>query len=368
MFDAIKPLLDGGIINEDTSRAITEAWVSKLNEAREEIRAELREEYAQKYSHDKEVMVEALDKMVSEYLSEEIREFHEERKALNEDRVRAQEQLRQTATNFNNFLVQKLAEEIRELRSERQHQMEGRKALEGFVVRALAEEIREFATDKRALVEAKVKLVAEGREKLRQLQARFIAESSRKVSHAVTTHLASEMQQLKEDIKIARENDFGRRIFESFASEYSATHLNEKVETRRLMSELAQKNAQLQEAAKKIKESQTLIESKEREVRIIKESTERQKVLSKLLGTLNKEKSAVMKDLLESVQTPKLQAAFDKYLPAVLNGSGSKPAQQAKATLTEGAIREVTGDKSAKVEVEVEGRDNVIDLKRLAGL
>ena len=40
MFDAIKPLLESGIINEETSQAINEAWESKLNEAREQVRAE----------------------------------------------------------------------------------------------------------------------------------------------------------------------------------------------------------------------------------------------------------------------------------------------------------------------------------------
>ena len=88
MFDAIKPLVDSGIINEDTRQAISEAWETKLNEARETIRAELREEFAQRYEHDKGLMVDALDNMVTEALSEEIREFAEEKQAMAEDRVK----------------------------------------------------------------------------------------------------------------------------------------------------------------------------------------------------------------------------------------------------------------------------------------
>ncbi len=52
MFDAIKPLLESGLINEDVSRELNEAWESKLNEARESVRSELREEFAQRYEHD----------------------------------------------------------------------------------------------------------------------------------------------------------------------------------------------------------------------------------------------------------------------------------------------------------------------------
>ena len=47
MFDAIKPLLESGLINEEVSKELNEAWESKLNEARESVRAELREEFAQ---------------------------------------------------------------------------------------------------------------------------------------------------------------------------------------------------------------------------------------------------------------------------------------------------------------------------------
>jgi hypothetical protein len=57
MLDAIKPLLDSGLINEDVSRELNEAWENKLTEAREQVRAELREEFAQRFEHDKQVMV-----------------------------------------------------------------------------------------------------------------------------------------------------------------------------------------------------------------------------------------------------------------------------------------------------------------------
>jgi hypothetical protein len=369
MFDAIKPLLESGLINEDIGAQLNEAWESKLNEAKEQVRAELREEYAQKYEHDRSVMVEALDKMVTESLSTEIQEFHEERQALNEDRVKAKQQLRENAQKFNEFMVTKLAEEIKELRTDRKSMKESQEKLEKFIVHALAREIKEFAQDKQAVVEAKVKLVAEGREQLEALKSRFVTESAKRMNAVVTKHLKGEISQLKEDIQAARENNFGRKLFEAFASEFSVTHLNEKAETRKLMQQLQEKDQLIAESKKQIQKTQQLVESKEREVRIIKESNERTKVMSELLSPLNEEKAALMKNLLESVQTPKLKATFDKYLPAVLNnGQVQKPAQ--KQALTESAqIKEVTGDKSAKREaVDVEERDNVIDIKRLAGL
>ena len=366
MFDAIKPLLESGLINEDIGAQLNEAWESKLNEARQQVRAELHEEFAQRYEHDRSVMVEALDKMVTESLSEEIEEFHNEKQAMNEDRIQAQMKLRESATKFNDFMVTKLAEEIKELRADRQIAKESQQKLEQFIVHALAREIKEFAQDKQAVVEAKVKLVAEGRQQLEKLKARFVAESAKKLATAVAGQLKGEIGQLKEDIKVAKENNFGRRIFESFAGEFSVTHLNDKAETRKLMQKLEEKDRQLAESITKINETKKLVESKEREVRIIKESNLREKTMTELLSTLNEEKATVMQNLLESVQTPKLQAAFDKYLPAVLNTGAVKKA--AKSNLTESTITEVTGDKAAKQEVDMEQRDNVIDIKRLAGL
>jgi len=366
MFDAIKPLLESGLINEDVGRELNEAWESKLNEAREQVRAELREEFAQRYEHDRSVMVEALDKMVTEGLTTEIEEFQTERQAMNEDRVKAQQKLRESATKFNDFMVTKLAEEIKELRSERKIQLENQQKLEQFIVHALAREIKEFTQDKQAVVEAKVKLVAEGRKQLETLKARFVAESASRINQVVTKHLKGEMGQLKEDIKVARENNFGRRIFESFASEFSVTHLNDKAETRKLMNALQLKDEQLAESIAKVNQAQKLVESKEREVRIIKESNLREKTMGDLLSTLNEEKADTMRNLLESVQTPRLQAAFDKYLPAVLNTGMEKKSSK---TMIRESVQEVTGDKSAKQkEVDMEQRDNVIDIKRLAGL
>lgn len=367
MLDAIKPLLDSGLINEDVSKSLNEAWEIKLNEAKEQVRAELREEYAQKYEHDRSVMVEALDKMLTESLSEEIREFHEEKKAMSEDRVKGKLQMQEHAAKFNNFMVTKLAEEIRELRNDRKVAMEHQQKLENFVVHALAREIKEFSTDKKAVVEARVQLVAEGRKQLEALKAKFVAENAQKVGKVVANHLKGELSQLKEDIKTARENNFGRKLFEAFASEYSVTYLNDKAETRKIKAELDAKEVQLAEATAKIAEASKLVESKDREVRIIKESTQREKALEELLAPLNNEKAQVMKTLLESVQTTKLKAAFDKYLPAVLNTGTEKTG--AKTVLKESV--EVTGDKqTAKKEVKEEPvvDNNLIDFKRLAGL
>jgi len=363
--DAFKPLLESGIINKETHQAITEAWDSKLMEAREEVRAELRAEFAQRHEHDTKVMSEALDKMIRENMESEIREFREDRKMIAEDRVKAQRMVRENVGKVNDFILLRLSEEIKELRAERQQLKESQHKLEQFVIKALAEEIKEFSQDKRAVVEAKVKLVREGKQKIAETQAKFVAENAAKVKRFVTQHMKREMGQLKEDIKQAKENNFGRKIFEAYMSEFSTSYLNEKVETKRLLDQLRESQHQLSESIAAQKKAQRLIESKEFEIRKVKESNVRDKQLAELTGSLNPEKAATMRNLLENVQTANLKREFDKYLPAVLDGARTK-----SRMVTEARI-EVTGNKNG-ADVLPHSSDEFDRLKeetrRLAGM
>jgi hypothetical protein len=367
MLNAIRPLLDAGIINEDTRVAISEAWDQQINEAKEQVRAELREEFARRYDHDKSVMIQALDKMVTESLKSELAEFAADKQALTEERVQFKKSIRESTEKFNTFLVSKLTEEITELRKDRKAQEAAIAKLEAFVIESLASEIGDFAKDRQAVVEAKVRLVAEGKKKIAEMQKKFIARSAKLVQESVSKTMQTEMSQLKEDIQLARENMFGRRLFEAFAGEFALTHLNENKEIKKLRSVLAVKDRQLAESKKQQAEKSALVESKEREIRVIKESAQRKSMMNELLKPLNKEKAGIMSDLLEGVQTDKLRAAYDKYLPAVLNGSGETGAT--KRTLSESRSA-VTGDRTAKAPVaEADSTDsNVVELKRLAGL
>ena len=116
MLDAIKPLLESDLINDETRTAISEAWEAKLDEAREHVRAELREEFAQRYEHDKSVMVEALDKMVTDGLGTEIQQLQAEKQAIVEDRVKQQQKLKRPHKQ------KLLLKHLRQLKLKRQQQ------------------------------------------------------------------------------------------------------------------------------------------------------------------------------------------------------------------------------------------------------
>lgn len=86
--------------------------------------------------------------------------------------------------------------------------------------------------------------------------------------------------------------------------------------------------------------------------------------MNDLTAPLGKDQTEIMSDLLESVQTNKLQNAFNKYLPAVINGN--TPAKK-KAVLAEGT--QITGNRQEhNVSSKADADNNVVDIKRLAGL
>jgi hypothetical protein len=362
MFEALKPLIESGILNEETREVLEAAWNTKLDEARDAIRAEVREEMANRYEHDKSTMVEALDRMVSDTLTAEVAKISAERDAIAVDRVKYTEAMMAKVASFEDFLNESLAREIAELHADRAAIKAATLKLDDFVTEGLRKEIVEFAEDKADLARAKVQLVVEGKAKLKELSEAFIKRASTLVKETTDNTLRTELKQLKEDIQEAKENNFGRRIFEAFATEFTATHLNERAEVKKMQSILDRIEMQLSEAREAAELAEAKAQAKDAEVKRINESIERDRKMTDLLAPLSKEKANVMKQLLESTPTDRLEAAFKKYLTPVMEGKASAP----QKTVIAESKTEVTGDRTTKTEPTV--NNNVIEIRRLAGL
>lgn len=364
MIDALKTLFENDVVNEEVRAQIEEAWEAKVKENRLAATAELREEFAQKYEHDKSVMIESIDQMLEERLSAEVEEFVEDRKQLAEAKAKYAVAMHENSDLMKNFVVESLSKEIKELHNDQKHIAENFEKLQEFVVEALAKEIAEFHTDKKDLAETKVRLIREAKSHFEKVKTAFITKSASLVEKTVEKTLSSEISQLKEDIDEARKNDFGRKLFEAFASEYSTSHLNEKSETAKLMKVIDAKDKQLAEAKAQAAESSMLVESKEKEIATIVESAQRKDKINELTGPLSANQKEIMLDLLETVKTSKLDEAFDKYLPAVIDGKNASKKQ--KAPLTEG--KEVTGNRETNNISSKADDSNVLDIRRLAGI
>lgn len=365
MLDALKTLFENNVVSEEIKESIEAAWEARINENREQVAVQLREEFAQRYEHDKQTMIDAVDAMLSEQLSSELVEFAEDRKQLAEMKVKYAQKMNQDAAVMKEFVTRQLSSEVKELHEDQMAMANKFGALEQFVVEALAQEITEFYKDKQDLAETKVRLVREGREQLAKVKQQFVQRAAGMVESVVNQSLRSEITSLKEDIEAARRADFGRKLFEAFAAEYSTSYLNEKSETAKLLKVIDMKDLAIQEAAKAVIEAEQILESKQAEILTLKESQERKQIMSELLAPLNTEQKEIMSELMESVKTTKLNESFEKYLPAVIAGK----APQKKQALVE--AKEITGNKVSNTrssEHSDVGQSNIVDIRRLAGL
>ena len=364
MADIFNGILESDAISEDLKTQIQETWKSKLDEAREEITAELRDEFAQRYENDKGQIVEAMDKMLTDRITAEIEELKADRAALAEQTVAYKTNIDKHIGLVDKFVAEQLAKEVKELHADRTDLKSNFAKLENFVVKQLAKELTEFENDKKAVVEQKVKLVAEGKKMIAEAKQRFVSKAADVVEKTVEKSLRSELSQLKDDIKVAKENNFGRKVFEAFAGEYMSSHLAEGTEVRKLQKELETATTNTTDAESKLKEKDAEIEAVQMKLRIAEDKNVREKALTELTANLSKDKRRVMNELLESVQTSDLKKQFNKYLPAVLNESA--PAESNKTIVTE-SVTEVTGNREAPAETSSSNGD-IVELKKLAGL
>ena len=353
-------------LSEETRSQIVGLWEAKISEAREEVAATLREEFARKFEHDKGVLVESMDRFLTDKVRVELEEFADDKRKLVAERIAYKGKLVEHTGMLNTFITEAVAKEMKEFYSEKKSMKENFKKLENFLLKQLAEEIREFRSDKKSLVEQKVKMVTEGKQKLQDTKVQFIKRAAQIIESNIEKTLRTEIGQFKEDIRVARENDFGRKIFESVAAEFMTSYLNEGTELKKLQKVVEAKNKELSNLTESVKKSKGLMEGLDGKLKATQDLVERQRVMNELLAPLSKDKKGVMKELLESVQTKNLQGAYNKYLPSVLNEAVERKSVTTKSQLNEATLSEQTGNR-VKVTQNDESEES-LDLRKMISL
>lgn len=401
MENELKDILENEVLGSDVKTALQEAFNNKMKLMEQK----LHEDYAARYANDRATLVEAMDNMLNDAIRAELGEFAEDRKALISQKAKLSKatlearkayskKLAEHTKLLNKFVAKQLKEEITEFASDRKQLDQQRKQmakevrqiressrrqlaerinkLETFVIRNLSEEIQEFQIDKKALVEQRAKLAAEGRKKITETRTNFVKKATAVVDKTLNEVIRNEMVQWREDIKVARENNFGRRIFEAVAAEYMASYLSEGSEVKKLKTELSESQKQIARAKEIVSKHKKLVEQAEAQARIADDRAKRAETLNELLSPLNREKKAVMEEMLRDIKTASLKEAFNRYLPAVMNGNNTsvsvkKPLNEAAQTKSVA----VTGDRMNKLSQAVIEESKNPDLGQilyLAGL
>lgn len=224
-----------------------------------------------------------------------------------------------------------------------------------FVTEALKSELDEFRGDVNRFrdleVEYAEKLVEAKRELAEEVSTE-LDELVDKIDAFFEMRLQAEMEELKEDLEIVKQNEFGRKIFEAFVDTFNASHVDEdSIQTRLTVAE-----SKLADARK------ALAEREEQVNRMVRESKMEQ-ILSPLTGAKREQMAMILKN----VETNRLEESYKFFIGRVLKEEvGSTKTTLSEARTTEAKKTTVmTGE--AGVVVESQNND-LAYLRRLAGI
>lgn len=313
MEELLKKLLESELLDAETAEAIKR----KISEVESAAEARATKRLEGTYRDDKQKLVAAMDLMIAEGLRTAVEEFARERKSLGRLAAKAAKEAATANRRADEALARKAA------------------ALQIMLEENIKKEIAEFRQDRKAERAAVVKVVREARHKADRDREAFIKRGAVVLETVIEDMLGKKVKELAEDIKAARRNDFGRRIFESVAAEFRSTFYNENAEARKLARALAATRKRLAvvestakvavEAAKK-EATKAASESKR-----LREQAERSKLKSELLGKLSGDARNQMRVILESQPLGSMRDTYKKFLPEVLSGTKGRRLLESRA-------------------------------------
>jgi hypothetical protein len=229
--------------------------------------------------------------------------------------------------------------------------------VDAFVAEALTKEIAELKGD----IERFRDLEAESAAKLVEEKHRLAAEVATELDTLVDKidaffemRLTAEMDELKEDLEIVKQNEFGRRMFEAFASEYAKNYVDEDA----VQSKLSVAEQKLADAEKALAESEDKVAQMVREAKM-------EQVLAPLTG----KKREQMAMILKNVDASRLEESYKFFIGRIMKedeaATTAKPLTEAQATKT----TVVTGNTATGTQQPAgQASDANARLKRLAGI
>lgn len=403
-----KKVLDSVELPDELKQQINEAWEAEVKANYEKVQAEQEQKLTESVSTEIDDMVAAADALITSTLKSEMNEMVEQRKQMRsimdkehakavQQRIRESKEAKRNAELLENLVTQVLDSEIRELISERkdfkveqdkrlnemdslisesvkveiEQLQQDRKELkesmtkmDDLVIGQLTRELSEFQTDRRALKEEKRRLQKDHTVKLEEAKNAFMERAGKSVSTMIDNTLRKQLSDLKEDIQIAKHNTFGRKIFEAFAAEYLTSHLSEGTELHKLRSKIEESNKNIAKMQQIVKEKEDKLNKSKAALRESREMNKRSEKMNSLLRPLNTTQRETMKQLLEGVETEKLDESFKRYVPTILENSTRKKERKSlneqETSTKKPVLSESTGDRS-KMNYQPTSVDPAID-------
>ena len=227
-----------------------------------------------------------------------------------------------------------------------------------FVAEALTNELQELRGD----IERFRDLEAEYAEKLVEEKHKLAAEVATELDGLVDKidaffemRLAAEMEELKEDLEVVKQNDFGRKIFEAFAQTYGQSYVDEDA----IQSKLVVAESKLADAEKALADREAKLSAMIREAK-----------MEQVLAPLSGKKREQMAMVLKSVETARLQESYNYFIGRILKEDAAPQQALSESVVDTKKTTVKTGETGAVIVESAEGSKSsqLNELKRLAGI
>jgi hypothetical protein len=279
-----------------------------------------------------------------------------------ESKAEISEQWTTSVETFKTQVREEVSNEVR-LQLSEQWLMEREELVgkvDAFVAEALTKEITELRGD----IERFRDLEAEYAEKLVEEKHKLAGEVATELDALVDKidtffemRLSAEIEELKEDLDVVKQNEFGRRMFEAFATEYAKNYVDEGA----VQSKLVVAEGKLADAEQRLSEREDALNKMVREAK-----------MDKILAPLTGKKREQMAMVLRNVDTDRLEESYKFFIGRILKegdeATTSAPVLKEATTQTKTTV--VTGEPTS-IDVPAKAvalSESIAHLKRLAGI
>jgi hypothetical protein len=230
--------------------------------------------------------------------------------------------------------------------------------VDGFVADALIREVAELKSDIERFRDLEVEYaekIVEAKHKLAEEVAAELDALVDKMDAFFEVRLGAELEELKEDIAIVKQNEFGRRIYEAYASTFAHAHIDE-----------ASVSSQLRIAESKLADIEKALTSSEDQRHVMVREAKLEKILANLTG----KKREQMEMVLKNIETGRLEESYKFFIGRIMKEDEAAPAAP---VLSESFNRKkttvVTGDAPMEpAAAPTELSESIVKLQRLAGI
>jgi hypothetical protein len=357
MSKTIEDILKDMPLDKETVASLTEGWNAALADAKVAQTAEIHQKLSEQYDSDLTKLQEAF----GTYLEERIKPHVEE---LQEGVAEVESMKIKYATD-----VSKIKEAAQKWVKNRIGAIE--QIVEGLVKSELSELHEDVVANRRAVLQT----ITENNNKAESDREKFKAKAAKVMENIINVKVPAQLEPLREDIVAARQDSFGREIFEAFQTVFRRQHYNVSSEIGKLLAEnteLKTENATTKaRAAKVVKESRNAESSATAAYGKLTESIKRQQTMNRLLKPLSGTSRVQMKTLLESTKTDKMDATFRKAYPQIVREAKAVKAPKKLLRESKPSIQNTefhSGGTTSLTESDYDEFDSEADdMRRLAG-